>query len=46
MEHINELITESADKMSALEELYYLVKNDVFAFAYLFFMECQSLWND
>jgi RNA polymerase sigma-70 factor (ECF subfamily) len=34
MEHINELITASADKMSALEELYYLLKNDVFAFAY------------
>jgi RNA polymerase sigma factor (sigma-70 family) len=34
MENINELITASAFKMSALEELYYLLKNDVFAFAY------------
>jgi RNA polymerase sigma factor (sigma-70 family) len=34
MEHLNELISASADKMSALEELYYLVKNDIFAFAY------------
>lgn len=34
MEHINALIKASANQMSALEELYYLVKNDVFAFAY------------
>jgi len=34
MDRINELIIASKDKMSALEELYHLMKKDVFSFAY------------
>lgn len=34
MERINELIIASADNMSALEELYHLMKNHIFSFAY------------